>query len=497
MSNKYLVSATVLLLCCRFATSLLIELTPQEAYYWNYAIHPALSYFDHPPVVAWVIAFGQFIFGKSELGVRIGGFLITLISTWLLYALGKLWFDKKAGLWAAFLFQLTPLFFVYGVLITPDVPLTLFWLMTLYLVSIAVREDRKWPWYFAGVTLGLSLLSKYAGIFLVPSALLFLVVDRSHRRWLLRKEPYLAVLIALVIFMPVIVWNLEHHWASFSFQVTDRLSQESTHRLRRFGEFLLIQLGITSPTLLTGLLLSWGIPMSLSIKARRTKWRFCFLFSLPLLGFLLVLGTRFSVKPNWTLPGYLSLLIAAYPAYRYLRLNSGARMKIAGRYFLLTCSYALPVIYTLAVLHVAFTLPFLPPHSFTSGWKELGRVADQEAATFEIEGHKKVFLLGLDTHYVAAILSFYTDGMYQVSSRDLVGRPALAFEYWPPKIDPVGLNALAIDVNAPQPEPLRRYFARVDNEVKRIPIMKAGKVVKYFYGIRCYDYLGPRLQRAS
>jgi hypothetical protein len=209
------------------------------------------------------------------------------------------------------------------------------------------------------------------------------------------------------------------------------------------------------------------------------------------------LATRFSVKPNWTLPGYLSLLIAAYPAYRYLRLNGGTRMKVAGRYFLSTCSYALPVIYILAVLHVVFTLPFLPPHSFTTGWKELGRVVDQEAAAFEIEGHKKVFLLGLDTHYVAAILSFYTNGMYQVSSRNLVGRPALAFEYWPPKSDPEGLNALAIDVNAPEPEPLRKYFARVDNEAKRVPIVKAGRVVKYFYVIRCYDYVGRRSSHAS
>jgi predicted membrane-bound dolichyl-phosphate-mannose-protein mannosyltransferase len=113
-------------------TAFLIELTPQEAYYWNYAVHPALSYFDHPPMVAWVIGAGYFLLGKCELGVRIGGFLLTLLSTGLLYALGKLWFNKKVGLWAALLFQLLPLFFVYGVLITPDVPLTFFWLLTLY-----------------------------------------------------------------------------------------------------------------------------------------------------------------------------------------------------------------------------------------------------------------------------------------------------------------------------------------------------------------------------
>ena len=68
-------------------TAFLIELTPQEAYYWNYAVHPALSYFDHPPMVAGVIGAGYFLLGKCELGVRIGGFVLTLLSTWLLYDL--------------------------------------------------------------------------------------------------------------------------------------------------------------------------------------------------------------------------------------------------------------------------------------------------------------------------------------------------------------------------------------------------------------------------
>ncbi|RPH72356.1 glycosyl transferase, partial [bacterium] len=61
MPNKYLVGATAALLCLRFVTAFLIPLTPQEAYYWNYAMHPALSYFDHPPMVAWVIGAGYFL----------------------------------------------------------------------------------------------------------------------------------------------------------------------------------------------------------------------------------------------------------------------------------------------------------------------------------------------------------------------------------------------------------------------------------------------------
>ena len=143
MSDKHLLQSTILFFCLRFFYALVIDLSPQEAYYWNYAKHPALSYYDHPPMVAWVISAGQLLLGKTESGVRIGGFLLTLLSTWLLYALGKLWFGRRTGLWAALLFQLAPAYFVYGVLITPDVPLNFFWLLTLYLVSLAVPRSKN------------------------------------------------------------------------------------------------------------------------------------------------------------------------------------------------------------------------------------------------------------------------------------------------------------------------------------------------------------------
>jgi dolichol-phosphate mannosyltransferase len=491
MSDKHLLQSTILLFCLRFLAAFLLDLSPQEAYYWDYARHPALSYFDHPPMIAWVISAGQFLLGKTELGVRIGGLLLTLLSTWLLYALGKLWFGRRAGLWAVLLFQLVPLYFVYGVLITPDVPLNFFWLLTLYLVSIAVRENQKWAWYMAGAALGLCMLSKYTAIFLVPSTLLLLILDRRYRQWLMRKEPYLALLIAALFFTPVILWNVEHDWASFGFQVSDRLNHARSQPLESLGEFLLIQLGVTSPTLLAGLLMISAVPVSLGLSDRRIKWRFCFLFSIPFLAFLLLFSLHSRIKANWTLPGYLSLLIAAYPCYRYLRFNSGARMKVVAKYFLVTWFYALPIMYIVAVYHLTITIPGIAAHRFTTGWKELGKVVGQEARAFEIAGGKKVFLLGLDSHYVAAALSFYADDSRAVFSRNLVGKDALGFEYWTPEIELNGLNALAVDINPPKPESLRRYFTRVDENIKRIPVVRGGRILDHFYVVKCFGYVAP------
>ena len=271
--DRRVVWGIVLLLLLRFVSAATINLSPQEAYYWNYSIHPDLSYLDHPPMVAWVIRAGTLLLGKSEIGVRIGGLWLVVVSTWLINALGRLWFSRRAGLWAALLFQVIPVYFIYGVIITPDAPLICFWLLTIYLVSIAVLKDRPSAWYCAGAALGFAMLSKYTALFLVPSALLFLIADRAHRKWLLRKEPYLAFFLSLVIFSPVILWNYQHQWASFAFQFGRRLLGEEyqrakyteiveghaydpelliSHARHSLIEFLGIQLGAIFPTFSSG-----------------------------------------------------------------------------------------------------------------------------------------------------------------------------------------------------------------------------------------------------
>jgi dolichol-phosphate mannosyltransferase len=159
--DRRVVWGIVLLLLLRFVSAATINLSPQEAYYWNYSIHPDLSYLDHPPMVAWVVRAGTLLLGKSEIGVRIGGLWLVVVSTWLINALGRLWFSRRAGLWAALLFAVIPVYCAYGPVITPDVPLICFWLLTIYLVSIAVLKDRPSAWYWAGVALGFAMLSKY------------------------------------------------------------------------------------------------------------------------------------------------------------------------------------------------------------------------------------------------------------------------------------------------------------------------------------------------
>jgi dolichol-phosphate mannosyltransferase len=495
-SESLLVWGIALLLLLHFVWAATINLSPQEAYYWNYAIHPALSYLDHPPMVAWVVRAGTLLLGKSEIGVRIGGLWLVVVSTWLVNALGRLWFSRRAGLWAALLFQVIPVYFIYGVLTTPDVPLMCFWLLTIYLLSIAVLKDRPSAWYGAGAALGFAMLSKYTALFLVPSALLFLIADHEHRKWLLRKEPYLAFFLSLIIFSPVILWNYQHQWASFAFQFGRRvLGEEMINPVRSARhsliEFLVIQLGSIFPTFLAVLALSFAIALYFTIKGRGTRWKVCLFFSSPTLIFFAVYSIGSAVNVSWPLPGYLALLIAAHTCYRYLRFKSGQRFKIAQRKMLVFSVCVLPVLWALALFHMTLVIPFVPVNKSITGWRELVKTLEQEKATIETEKDKRTFIVGMDRKDIASELAFYMQDFDDVFSRKILGENALGFEFWDTRAPLPGSNAVAVDDDSfPDIALLRQYFMRVDEQVRVVPIVRQGKIVRRFHLVRCYGYLG-------
>jgi dolichol-phosphate mannosyltransferase len=385
-------------------------------------------------------------------------------------------------------------------IITPDVPLICFWLLTIYLVSIAVLKDRPSAWYCAGAALGFAMLSKYTALFLVPSALLFLIADRAHRKWLLRKEPYLAFFLSLVIFSPVILWNYQHQWASFAFQFGRRLLGEEyqghaydpeliSHARHSLIESLGIQLGGIFPTFLAVLVLSFGVALYFTIKDQGSRWKFCLFFSFPILVFFAVYSIGSAVNASWPLPGYLALLIAAHTCYRYLRFKSGPRFKIALRKMLVFSLYGLPVLYLFVPVHMALVIPFVPVIKSVTGWRELAKTLEREKATIETEKDKTTFIFGMDRYNITSELAFYMQDFEDVFSRKVLGKNALGFEFWDSRVPLPGSNAVAVDDQFPDIALLQQHFMRVDKPVTVVPIVRRGKIVRRFYVVRCYGYL--------
>ncbi len=100
------------------------------------------------------------------------------------------------------------------------------WSALLYYLYRECVLDEPRAWWFSGIALGVGLLSKYTIVLLIPQH--FFLLFSSKRYWLWRTEPYCALLLAGVIFSPVLYWNAMHDWVSFAFQSSRRLQEKST-----------------------------------------------------------------------------------------------------------------------------------------------------------------------------------------------------------------------------------------------------------------------------
>jgi Dolichyl-phosphate-mannose-protein mannosyltransferase len=237
-----------------------LDLRTDEAYYWTWSKESALSFLDHPPMIAWFIRFGTAVFGDTPLGVRFAGILAMLVTQLLLADIVRRVVNDFRAIVFALLMPEAALY--YGLLmakVAPDTALIPFAVAMLWsLVRLNESGDGRW-WLAAGLFAGLALLSKFTAIMLLPAVAAFMLVPDWRARWLRSPYPWCAALIAVAVFSPVLIWNVQHDWASFRFQFVRAVA---THPLsfRTVGEFLGLQFGLVGfvllPVVISGVVLT-------------------------------------------------------------------------------------------------------------------------------------------------------------------------------------------------------------------------------------------------
>src|ERR1700754_1113654 len=184
----------------------------------------ALSYFDHPPLAFWLVGAAMKLTGSDALIVlRIPFIFLFAATTWLMYRVGASLYGEWVGALSALLLNLSPLFAIsIGAWVEPDGPL-IFCILASTLCIIHLAFKRK-PiaepllWAQAGFWLGFAMLAKYYAILLPAGGALFAITSREHREGFRKPGPYMACVIAVALFTPVLIWNFQHHWVSFDFQ---------------------------------------------------------------------------------------------------------------------------------------------------------------------------------------------------------------------------------------------------------------------------------------
>lgn len=196
--------------------------TTDTYYYWTWSKNLQLSYLDGPPLIAYLLWCSTHIFGDNFFAIQFISTLAIYGSSYLIYKIAKeCTNDYKTALCATNLWIMYPFAttrFV-AVSMTLDGLEVFFSLLLIYITFRWVRFQQPRYIYLMGLSVGLALLAKYNVIILIVGLLLYILSNSNLRKIYLSVHFYYALAIALVIFSPVLMWNFQHDWQSFSYQL--------------------------------------------------------------------------------------------------------------------------------------------------------------------------------------------------------------------------------------------------------------------------------------
>jgi len=271
-----------------------------EAHYALYGELLDWSYFDHPPLVGWVEHIFTHYFGNNEFAVRVPaiiiGFITSLLLYIFLYSITKNWNIALLGvvaLHASFIFNALFLMFL------PDTLLFLLLIPTIYATLYVVQKQTTLSWIILGFLLGIAGLSKYTAILFVVPIVLFVILKKEFKLFI-NPKIILTIVIALACISPVIYWNIQHDWISFTYQSNHVVGNPEIN-FKSFARSLAAQFGAYNPFLMP--LAFYGL-----YKALRSKKDTLFLsglFGLVLFGFFSYASLYKTALPHWSALFYM------------------------------------------------------------------------------------------------------------------------------------------------------------------------------------------------
>jgi hypothetical protein len=266
----------------------------------------------------------------------------------------------------------------------------------------------RW-WYGWGTALGLGLLSKYTMILLVPCTFGFLLFCPSLRHWLTRKEPWLGLVIALGLFSPVLYWNAQHDWLSFTYQLRQGFSPKQKAVTLKLLEYLGGQAGVVTPILFLAFVAYSVTAVRHCIRKEHPGFLYLLMMSWPVLLFFGISTAMGKVaEANWPAPAYISGFILAGAIYREVYASRPLHRRLLAFGLVLGLAAGL-------VIQAHLTRPFLPipPQKDQvrqfHGWNELGEKVSRIIAENPPE---QGYILVSDKGTTAAQAVFYSGAQH-------------------------------------------------------------------------------------
>ncbi len=459
-----------------------LPLFPDETYYWDWSRRLAGGYFDHPPMIALLIRAGTALaaavgLAPSPVSVRFFPLLAGAVATLAAAATARRVAGARAAMLAALAFALMPLAAAGLVLATPDAPLLAFEAIALYAVVRALGapprsgESLGW-WAVAGVGVGLAFASKYTSIFFPLSVALAVALRPALRERLREPGPYVACVLAVLVFAPVLVWNAQHDWISFRFQLEHGLGKPKGSALNRELELIGGQLGLVTPILFAMAVGSVWRAM------RRPRDDVHFVLAIVAVGswaFYVYSAIHRRVEANWPAPAYIPALVLL--ASQVVSSPTAALSRWLPRGLALAA-------FVVAVLYVYVLAPLLPiparrdPLARAIGWDDLA--ASVQAARQTSGTHAWV---GADRYQDVSELAYHLPDRGDVICVCLTGRHN-QYELWPGfALRAARGDALVLALDERPPGTMHENVARLAPHFARVergalaPLLRGGDTV--------------------
>ena len=297
-----------------------LELTNDEVYYRLYAMYPDFSHFDHPPMVGWLIQLTTFnLLFDSAFAIRLGAIILGSITLILAFKIGQKTHSDRAGFLSAFLLSLSPyLFLISGTFILPDTPLLFFWMLALYLIinifNDKITTKKANQLLLLGLVIGLAILSKYTAIFLWIGVGLYILLYK--RNYLKQWQLYVSVCITICCLFPIIYWNIQNDFISFTFH-NERVSLFSSFCFSCFRQEIAGESAYNNPFLFV---MIYFVFFRFCFRKNKTfhteHHRLFYCIGFPLVTLFLLFSFFRNLLPHWNAPGYTVMIfpVAIYIA---------------------------------------------------------------------------------------------------------------------------------------------------------------------------------------
>ena len=277
-----------------------------EAQYWVWSRDLSWGYFSKPPLIAFLVRFFSTIFGNSIFAIKLFPVIFYIFTSFAVYFLAKIIFDKKIALVSGITFFLLPGVSLSSFLVSTDVALMLFWSLSLCFTYNQIKEPGIINAFFLGVSLGFGFLAKYAIIYYFICTIFYAFIDKNFFKHLLNNKRlyFLSFLFFLIIIFPNLYWNINNNWLTFGHTFDNASLGYAGFEIKEFLGFVLAQIFIVGPVFSIVFLRFYKDFFKLSGNVA-----FLISYSMPVLFIVSAESLLVRAHGNWAAVSFISLLI--------------------------------------------------------------------------------------------------------------------------------------------------------------------------------------------